>query len=199
MFRTSARALCPTGGTRIRYDPAMSFTTIPGVSFLLDDESEDFQLEAELTPEQAAKYEAKPLPPATSKRDTKRIGIISELHAILALAKLGYQILVPFGENQRYDFVIDDGVTLARVQVKTGQLRGEVINFSCVSTHGHRGRPARPYFGQIEFLAVYCPGTEKVYLLPEKELTATSAHLRLSPPRNNMVKTIRWARDFELA
>ncbi|GEM_PF-471300 len=177
----------------------MHYATIPGVSFLRDDESEDVQLEFELTPEQAAKYEAKPLSAATSKRDTKRIGVISELHAMLALAKLGYQILVPFGENQRYDFVIDDGVTLARVQVKTGTLRGSYIKYNCMSTHGHRGRRARPYFGQIEFLAVYCPGNGKVYLLPEKELTATTAHLRLSPPRNNMVKMIRWARDFELA
>lgn len=177
----------------------MLHTTIPGVSFLRDDERADDQLEFELSLELAEKYEAKPIASESTKRDTKRIGVISELHAILALSKRGYQILVPFGENQRYDFVMDDGHTLSRVQVKTGQMRGGYIKYHCVSTHGHRGRPARPYFGQIEYLAVYCPGTGKVYLLPEKELTATSAHLRLSPPRNNMVKTIRWARDFELA
>jgi hypothetical protein len=57
----------------------------------------------------------------------------------------------------------------------------------------------RPYFGQVEYLAVYCPQNGKVYLLPEQELTASTAHLRVSPPRNNMVKTIRWAARFELA
>lgn len=177
----------------------MSYTAIPGVSFLLDDECDDCQLELELTPEFEARYELKPLTGDVAKRNTKKIGDISELHAIVALTKLGYKVLLPFGENQRYDFVIDDGETFSRVQVKTGQLRGDVILYSCSSSHAHRGGTTRPYFGQIEYLAVYCPGTEKVYLLPEKELTATRAHLRLSPPRNNMVKTIRWASDFELA
>jgi hypothetical protein len=107
-------------------------------------------------------------------------------------------VLLPFGEDHRYDLVIDDGEKLSRVQVKTGRVRGAVIQFHCASTHAHRGGTTRPYFGQIEYLAVYCPETGKVYLLPEKELTATIAHLRLSPPLNNMTKTIRWAARYEL-
>ena len=114
------------------------------------------------------------------------------------MTKRGYKVLLPFGEDHRYDLVIDDGEKLSRVQVKTGRLRGGVIKFNCSSSHAHRGGTNRPYFGQIEYLAVYCPETEKVYVLPEKELTGTNAHLRLSPPLNNMVKTIRWAARFEL-
>ena len=108
-------------------------------------------------------------------------------------------MLLPLGENHRYDLIIDDGRALSRVQIKTGRLRGGVIIYSCSSSHAHRGGTARPYFGQIEYLAVYCPDTNKVYLLPEKELTATKAHLRVAPSRNNMVKTIRWAGQYELA
>ena len=43
-----------------------------------------------------------------------------------ALIEAGYAVSKPFGENQRYDLVIDDGETLARVQVKTGRLRNGV-------------------------------------------------------------------------
>ncbi len=174
-------------------------STIAGVSFLDDAECGECQFDFVLTPEGAEKYEIKPRPDASTKRNTKKIGDISEAHVILAFRKLGYDVLLPFGENHRYDLVVDDGEKLSRVQVKTGRLRGDVISYSCSSSHAHRGGKARPYFGQIEYLAVYCPGTGKVYVLPEKELTATRAHLRLSPPRNNMVKSIRWARDFELA
>jgi len=156
-------------------------------------------MEFELTPEDQERYELKPRGTESTKRDTKTIGDISEAQVILAMRKLGFDVSLPFGENQRYDLVIDDGQKLSRVQVKTGRVRGGVIRYNCSSSHAHRGGTARPYFGQIEYLGVYCPETGKVYILPEKELTSTNAHLRLVPPRNNMRKTIRWASDFELS
>jgi len=175
----------------------MSFPTIPGVSFFI--RPHVIQTQFELTPELQAQYELKSLLHETTKRDTKRIGDISEAQVITAFTKLGYQVLLPFGENHRYDLVVDDGKNLLRIQVKTGRVRGGVIKYNCSSTHAHRGETSRPYFGEIDYLAVYCPQTEKVYILPEKELTASVAHLRLLPTRNNMKKTIRWASDFELA
>ena len=136
------------------------------------------------------------------KRDTKSKGDLSELVVALALARAGYAVSKPLGENQRYDLIADDGERLHRVQVKTGRVRDNVVKFSCCSTHGHRrsgNLATRPYTGQIELLAVYCPENEKVYLVPEAELTRTGIHLRLVPPRNNMTKTIRWASTYELA
>ncbi|MBA2462518.1 MAG: hypothetical protein H0V45_12245 [Actinobacteria bacterium] len=56
---------------------------------------------------------------------------------MLALRQVGYALLVPFGENTRYDLVIDDGVRLARVQCKTGRLREGAIRFASCSTYAH--------------------------------------------------------------
>jgi hypothetical protein len=134
-----------------------------------------------------------------AKRDTKHIGDISEARVLAKLVEAGYEVWLPFGENHRYDLVIDDGERLFRVQVKTGRLRGGAILYNCSSSHAHRKGGSRPYFGEIDYLAVYCPETQKVYLLPEQELTATKAHLRVAPTRNKMAKTIRWASLFELA
>ncbi len=170
---------------------------MPGVSFLLHD-APNAQLEIELTPDQQARYELKPRKVESAKRDTKTIGDISEMHVILAMRRRGYDVSVPLGENHRYDLVVDDGEKLSRVQVKTGRIRGNVIKYSCSSSHAHRRGRTRPYFDEIDYLAVYCPDNGKVYILPGHELTATSAHLRLSAPRNNMRKMIRWAADFEL-
>lgn len=156
------------------------------------------EVEFTLSPEFQAEFELQPRIDDSERRSTKKIGDISEAHVIAAFTKRGYKVLLPFGEDHRYDLVIDDGEKLSRVQVKTGRLRGGVIKYNCSSSHAHRGGTNRPYFGQIEYLAVYCPETERVYVLPEKELTGTNAHLRLSPPLNNMVKTIRWAARFEL-
>lgn len=142
-------------------------------------------------------------PPSMSavatKRNTKLIGDLSELRVALALVDAGYAVSKPLGENCRYDLIADDGDRLHRVQVKTGRLRNGVIRFNCSSSHAHRGGKMRPYFGQVEYLAVYCPDTLKVYLLPEQELTASVAHLRVSPTGNSMAKRIRWAAKYELA
>jgi hypothetical protein len=133
-------------------------------------------------------------------RNTKAVGDRSEAAVLAALVRAGYKISIPFGENQRYDLLADDGERILRIQVKTGRLHGDVIRYSCSSSHSHRGGVfARPYFGQADLIAVFCPQNGKVYVLPEKEFVATRAHLRLSEPANNQRRRIRWAREFELA
>jgi hypothetical protein len=138
---------------------------------------------------------------ATAKRNTKIKGDVAELRVAAALVANGFSVSKPLGENQRYDFIADDGTTLRRVQVKTGRIRDGVVMFNCCSTHGHRRKTlqTRPYLGQIDVLAVFCPENEKVYIIPESELTRSKIQLRLVAPRNNMVKTIRWASEYELA
>ncbi len=63
------------------------------------------------------------------------------LAVMLALRECGYAVLVPFGENTRYDLVIDDGQDLARVQCKTGRLRKGAVIFAVCSCYGHHMRP----------------------------------------------------------
>jgi hypothetical protein len=137
------------------------------------------------------------------RRDTKAVGDRSELEVMGALIRNGYRIALPFGENHRYDLIADDGERMFRVQVKTGRLRNGAIRMTCSSSHFHRRksgeRSNRSYRGQVDFLAVYCPETKKVYLLPESELVESSGHLRIAPTKNRQERNIRWAGRFELA
>jgi hypothetical protein len=138
------------------------------------------------------------------RRNTKAVGDRSELEAMAALIRNGYRISLPFGENQRYDLIADDGERLLRIQVKTGRLRNGSINFSCSSMRrADRNRATtwvtRPYTGEIDYLAVYCPQTKEVYLVPESELVSTCGHLRVDPTVNRQGKRIRWAAPFKLA
>jgi hypothetical protein len=165
-------------------------TAFPGVSFLIQN-----ALFESSTIENAVQRE-----PDRVRRDTKAVGDRSEAIVLAALVKKGYLISIPFGENQRYDLLADDGDRILRVQVKTGRLRGDVIAYSCSSSHTHRGGThARPYFGQADIIAVYCPQNGKVYLVPEEEFVASRAHLRLTAPVNNQRRGIRWASTYELA
>jgi hypothetical protein len=138
-----------------------------------------------------------------ARRDTKSVGDRSELEVMGALIRNGYRIALPFGENHRYDLIADDGERLYRIQVKTGRLRKGAIRMACSSSHFHRRKPGeramRSYRGEVDFLAVYCPETKKVYLLPESELVETHGHVRVMPTKNRQNRNVRWARQYELA
>lgn len=132
----------------------------------------------------------------------KDVGDKTTLAVMLALRMAGLRVLVPFGENTRYDLVIDDGTWFARVQCKTGRLRRGAIRFNTCSTYGHHQRPGnarRGYHGEIDYFAVFCPDTERVYLVPIGELhVKTEAALRVDPSRNGQSRYIRLARDYEI-
>lgn len=133
----------------------------------------------------------------------KDIGDRTTLAVMTALRGAGFLILVPFGENTRYDLVIDDGRRLSRVQCKTGRMRCGVIRFAACSSYAHHSNPrhrTRDYLGEIDFWAVYCPETSGVYLIPiEAASLRGRGSLRVDPPRNNQSRRIRFAADYEIA
>jgi PD-(D/E)XK endonuclease len=132
----------------------------------------------------------------------KDIGDRTTLAVMMALRELGYGVLVPFGENTRYDLVIDDRTRLLRVQCKTGRLRDGAVRFAVCSCYGHHLRPGnarRGYRGEIDFFGVHCPETNGVYLVPIEDLDVRSqAALRIRPPRNNQTAKVRMATRYEI-
>jgi hypothetical protein len=133
----------------------------------------------------------------------KAIGDRTTLAAMQALHLAGYDVLVPFGENVRYDLVIDDGETLARVQCKTGRLRSGAVRFAACSSYAHHPNPksgSRDYLGQIDFFAVYCRETTGVYLIPIADVAVRrQGALRVSPSLNGQQRRVRYAADYEIA
>jgi hypothetical protein len=130
-------------------------------------------------------------------RDTKSIGERSELIVALALGRAGYLVAKPFGENSRYDLVIDDGKALFRVQVKTGRLRNGVIVFKTYSTHSHRkGVACKPYTNEIDFFGVYCPALSSVYLIPIADTAPLSGTMRVHATKNGQYSNVRWAQPY---
>jgi len=140
------------------------------------------------------------------KSNKKALGERSQAIIIFRLLEAGYDVLTPYGDNTRYDLVIEDADgRFWRVQCKTGWLEneGDLIEFATASTYYHTraGRTdhgRRDYQGQIEYFAVYCPDTEKVYFVPVDHVGTTDAKLRLAPTKNKQEKNVRWAKDYEL-
>ena len=126
------------------------------------------------------------------KQNPKAIGERSQAYIMAKLLEVGYNILIPYGDNTRYDLVIEDADgQFWRVQCKTGWIEedGAYIAFKTASSYYHTkaGRTSygrRDYRGQIDYFAVYCPDTGKVYLVPIDHVGTASANLRLLPTAN---------------
>ncbi len=128
----------------------------------------------------------------------------SEANIIAKLSEAGYDVLKPFGDNLRYDLVIEDADgRFWRIQCKTGRSNGEYIQFAPASLYYHTraGRTthgSKNYKDQIDYFAVYCPENREVYLIPVAHAGVSQMNLRLVPTKNNQGKNVRWAKDYEL-
>ena len=129
--------------------------------------------------------------------DTNIKGIVTELKCKTYFLELGYTVSTP--ENPvRYDFILDTGDKLLKVQVKTSSARDESsIKFSCRSTHVNcRGVSNVRYKAEdVDYFATYWEG--QCYLVPFNECS-TEKTLRFSPPKSGQIKGITFAKDYLL-
>jgi hypothetical protein len=90
-----------------------------------------------------------------------KVGTRTEGIVLAALLERGFEVMIPFGNRAKYDFVIDDGRRLQRVQVKTAQggTNHSALRFNTYSlSAAHRGKRRKcSYRGLIDLFAVYFP------------------------------------------
>jgi hypothetical protein len=125
----------------------------------------------------------------------KAVGELSEGMVLAHFLKKGTPVLLPFGNNQRYDLVVDECGVLVKAQVKTGRLADGCITFKTSSVNGFTGKRTS-YAGAIDIFLVYCPETDAVYRVPVAETGASSMTLRVDPSRGGPKTTLKWARDY---
>jgi hypothetical protein len=129
-------------------------------------------------------------------RNTKHKGDAAEAAVLAALVKNGYNVLVPFGDNLRYDLCVDLDGKIIRIQVKTGRLQDGCIVFSACSSQAHRGKGSRSYKGGIELFGVWYPEDDSVYFVSPEDIGSKQGSLRVFVPKNGQKKKIRWAKDY---
>jgi len=132
--------------------------------------------------------------------DTKSIGEITEAVVLAEFLKAGFPVLLPFGDNQRYDMVVEVGGSFLRVQCKTASPCGWKGDRSCIRFKARNGvHVSRPYQDQADLFAAYAPSTGQVYVVPVDGVPATDVWLRVAPARNNQHLKIRLAEEHTLA
>ncbi len=143
---------------------------------------------------------------APRRLNHKEMGERSEAIIIGRLVYSGYTVLKPYGENQRYDLVIEDADRqFWRVQCKTAWLSKDqkIRVFNACSNHyayaSQKDTMTRKHYrGDVEYFAVYSPDTDKVYLIPIDHVGTSHASLRLIAAKNGNQHGIRMAQDYEL-
>lgn len=131
--------------------------------------------------------------------NSKQKGNITELETMLAFLKLGYNVLTPYGDCERYDFVVDANGKFIRVQSKTSSTEdnGASFHFSCRSCNRKDGKIIHHLYTneEIDYFATFFNG--KCYLVPVEEC-GVDKRLRILPAKNGQVRGVTWAKDYEL-
>lgn len=134
--------------------------------------------------------------------NAKQKGNLTELQCLTAFYEQGCHVSLPYGENSRYDMIVDIDGKLLRVQVKTSSLKNKddenAIVFSCRSTrvnsHGCVNNKYTP--DEIDYFATFWKN--QCYLIPVTECSVEKT-LRFALPSNGQAKGITFAWDYELA
>ena len=99
---------------------------------------------------------------------TNHKGDITEVECILSFLKLGFKVSIPYGEDTKYDLILDVGNKLFKVQCKTSK--------EIKSSRGFNG---------------------KCYVVPVN-LCHNERTLRFDVPANNQLKNVLFAQDYEV-
>lgn len=129
----------------------------------------------------------------------KQQGTVGVLRVAHVYQMLGYNVLLPLGDSQRYDLVIEKDGKLDRVQVKTTtEKRGVVTASTRVIGHNLKGvNIYHPTKTDFDILAVVEMKTQKVYAIPF-DGSKQQIHFRTKQARNNQKRNVRLAHEYLL-
>jgi hypothetical protein len=139
--------------------------------------------------------------------NSKLKGDIAEAVFTAECLKRGWIISKPYGDNCRYDAILDRGNGLERIQIKSSTFSSErgVIQSATRRIYNNqtKGQICNSYSKKdIDAFVIYSPELEKLYFVPiDEQENKKYINLRVSSS-NKAVKTpknpyIRWANKYE--
>ncbi|UPW02186.1 group I intron-associated PD-(D/E)XK endonuclease [Halorussus gelatinilyticus] len=128
----------------------------------------------------------------------KERGQQTEAAIICEFVQNGLTVLEPFGDNERYDVVVEEAGKFYRVQIKTGRLENGCVQFETRSS-GTLTREVKKegYEGEVEVFAVYAPEIGRSFVVPIAEAPKTTMGIRVEESEKSS-PNINWAEDYSL-
>jgi hypothetical protein len=104
-----------------------------------------------------------------AQQGPKKKGEAAELAFMLKAVSLGFAVAKPWGDSERYDFILDTGTRLSRVQVKsTSAMHNGAY---CVNAQWHTNGNSIAYrTGEIDFLIAQIVPEDCWYVIPLKAI-----------------------------
>ena len=122
-------------------------------------------------------------------------GTITELKCITYLLELGYNISIP-QKSDRYDFILDTGKKLLKIQVKTSVWNEDysAFSFNGYSQHstGNGNKRMKYTSNEIDYFMTEKDGV--FYLYPAEEEGFTVKTLRITAKQNH--PQTNWAKNY---
>lgn len=131
-------------------------------------------------------------------KNPKEVGEKTEAAILNCFIQKGIPVSIPWGNNRRYDLIIEVDGKLLKAQCKTGKYSKGVVSFPTASKSG--GKKRKTYIGQIDCFLVYCETLSKVYKVNIEEVpNRNTMTLRVDPVKKFAPEsTINWAKDYEV-
>ena len=127
---------------------------------------------------------------------TKQKGLQAALYIAYLLSRHGFRVLVPYGEDARYDLVSEKHGIFKRIQVKHVSSRHGALTVQLRSANNYQTIHYSPE--DVNVIAAYNPEDLKVYFVPRNEIANKSClNLRLAGCRNGQKRCVIWAADYE--
>lgn len=133
--------------------------------------------------------------------NTKAVGNIGEAKTLCKFVELGIPTYIPFGDNEKSDFIADFNGKLNRIQVKTSvKAEGGKYMFDLTSSTSHRKNGYKHVYTseEIDYFSLYNLARDKVLLVPVDNTSSTSITVRYEVPNGHNQYNIWFEEDLLL-
>lgn len=129
--------------------------------------------------------------------ETKDKGDMVEALVQAEFIRRGFTVLRPFGENNRYDLVVDVGGDFLRIQCKHAPYKHGCIKCDFRIGTIPNGNKYETYReGEIDGYAIYCKELDELYWIPFEDAPKTSMSLRVDDSKGTG-KNTNWAKEYK--
>lgn len=129
----------------------------------------------------------------------KTRGEVTEAIVLAELEKRDVAVSTPFGENHRYDFVLELDGQFYRLQCKTARYQQDKLRFQVNSTSpSNTGQTKANYKGDVDYFVTHCREGGETDMVPIDAVGTSSKTLRFDSPDTNQTAGIDMAADYEL-
>lgn len=129
---------------------------------------------------------------------TKEKGDVSEARTLFEFQKLGIPVSLPWGDNLRYDMVIELNGCLYKVQIKTSNeiVNGSIRCYTRSSKNHTTNKVYDIYENDVDFFVFYNQEMDKLAIVPIEDIgKQKSIALRIDKPSNNQ-GNVRYFDDY---